>query len=596
MDEIKVLSPVIANMIAAGEVVERPSSVVKELIENSIDANSTKIEIKIFEVGRTLISVKDNGSGMSRENALLAFTRHATSKIRDEHDLFKIMTLGFRGEALPSIGAVSHVTLETSDGLNVGTKIRYHGDKMESVEPSSSLKGTYIEVKELFFNTPARLKYLKSDYTELANIQEVVAKSSLANPNIAFSLYFDEKIVFSSSGKGDLHAIIADVYGVETAKNMISVSFSNTDFEVHGFIGESHLSKASRNYMLAFINGRSVRLPILQVSLMEAYRDYISSDRYPMAILHIQVDPQLVDINVHPSKHEVRLSKEKELMKLIVQSVKDKLSSKSMFPTLNESKTVKQEEVLRPQLNLDFDWSAPKEEILQKITPQTNQAVPSFVESIEKIKVPIKDSSFLIKEEQESFQTSKVYALAQIHGTYILASNEQGLLIIDQHAAAERINYEKFSKKIKEESQYIQLLIPLLVELSMKDMQKVMEKISLFKEVGLEVEPFGHTSLRVSAIPIWMQQVNVKQYAEMMVEQLINKGKVDPMELRSYAVASLACKASIRANHPLTIESMQDLINELYRCENPHNCPHGRPTIIKYTIYELEKAFKRVGS
>ena len=403
MSKIAVLSPALANMIAAGEVVERPSSIVKELVENSIDANSKEVEIRIKDAGRSLIFVRDDGDGMDKEDVLLAFTRHATSKIKNERDLFRIGSLGFRGEALPSIAAVSKVTLKSSQGKN-GWQVYVEETSIKDIQPSDARKGTEIEVKELFYNTPARLKHLKSDQTELGNIIDVTNKIALAHPNVRIKLYNEDKLVFQTSGNGNVLEIIATIYGYETAKNMIPVEAENMDFKISGFVSKFNISKASRKYMVTILNGRSVRMLSTQNSIVSAYRNYIPSDRYPIAILNIESDFQLVDVNVHPSKNEVRLSKEESLSDLVEKEILASLKKAYMVPEVKAKE--KKEEVLRPQLNLD---SYERESFFElKEEPSTYN-----VEQVKENKDVSRETRIVFEQKEEKKSIKKITPIGQ---------------------------------------------------------------------------------------------------------------------------------------------------------------------------------------
>ena len=479
MSKIAVLSPALANMIAAGEVVERPSSIVKELVENSIDANSTEVEIRVKDAGRSLISVRDNGDGMDKEDVLLAFTRHATSKIKTERDLFRIGSLGFRGEALPSIAAVSKVTLKSSQGKN-GWKVYVEETSIKNIEASDARKGTEIEVRELFYNTPARLKHLKSDQTELGNIIDMTNKIALAHPNVRIKLYNEDKLIFQTSGNGNLLEIIATIYGYETAKNMIAIEGENNDFKVSGFVSKFNISKASRKYMVTILNGRSVRMLPAQNSVVAAYRNYIPSDRYPIAILNIESDFQLVDVNVHPSKNEVRLSKEDSLSDLIEKEIASSLKKAYMVPEVKAKE--KKEEVLRPTLNLDSYETSNFFELKEETSTYKVEEI------VEKEDIS-RETQIVFEEKQEpKTKIKKMNPIGQIHGTYIVAESEDGFYLIDQHAAAERINFEKFSTLIMLQKEYIPLLIPKVVDLFDTLLKKLEECVAQLQLMASLIE------------------------------------------------------------------------------------------------------------
>jgi len=590
MNKVHLLSQSISNMIAAGEVVERPSSVVKELVENAIDAKATHIDIVIKDAGRTLIKVIDDGVGMDKEDAILALKRHATSKIYDEKDLFNISTLGFRGEALPSIAAVSHLVLTTSTGENVGTRVEVNGSEIINVENAPLRKGTEIEVNELFYNTPARLKYLKSDNTEFAAIHDVVVHIALGYPNIIFTLHHNDKIVFKTNGNGNVLEIISEIYGKETARNMKKVSFNNYDFAVNGYISKIQINRANRYSMITLLNGRYVRMLQVNNALIEAYRTYLPDDRYPISVLNIEVDPSLVDINVHPSKHEVRLSKEKELDSLIKEQAIIALKEELQTPSF--TKPIKEKEVvLTPTLNLDSDNFFEKDEYVNTPSQEVTVEQPLVLEEKEE-KTPI------IKEETKSEPiNNQIYfrIIGQYHGTYILCEFDDGLYIIDQHAAAERVNFEKFSKLLGTTSSSIQLLVPLLLEYTYNEIKQIEENKNILETLGIYFETFSNTNIRISEVPSYFMDVDMEVYTKDVIEMILNRVKVTSLDIRLNAIATIACKASIKANHSLNENDMMNLVKNLLKCENPNTCPHGRPTMLKYTNYELEKFFKRAG-
>ena len=479
MSKVHLLSQSISNMIAAGEVVERPSSVVKELVENAIDAKARHIDIVIKDAGRTLIKVIDDGIGMDKEDALLALKRHATSKILDERDLFNISTLGFRGEALPSIAAVSHLVLTTSTGNNVGTKVEVVNSNEIKVENAPLRKGTEIEVNELFYNTPARLKYLKSDTTEFAQIHDVVVHIALGYPNIIFTLIHNDKVVFKTNGNGNVLEIIAEIYGKETARIMKKLTCENYDFKVEGYISKIQINRANRYSMITLLNGRYVRMLQVNNALIEAYKTYLPDDRYPITVLNIEVDPSLVDINVHPSKHEVRLSKEKDLVNLIKENTLLTLKEELLTPSI--SKTPKEKEiVLTPSLNFDSENFFTKEEV--KVV---KEELPLIIEEKEEVEVKINKEDIKQVIQEEIKEPTYFRVIGQYHGTYILCEFDDGLYIIDQHAAAERINFEKYSRLLGTTSSSIKLLVPLLLDYTYNEIKQIEENKNVLETLGI---------------------------------------------------------------------------------------------------------------
>lgn len=581
MGKIKVLDAKLANMIAAGEVIERPSSVVKELLENAIDAEANEIVISIKEAGRKEIQVRDNGYGMNKEDILASFTRHATSKISRPQDLFNIGTLGFRGEALPSIAAVSRVTLQSCTKGNHGWRVQVEENQIKKIEASDSRVGTTVIVQDLFYRTPARLKHLRSDNAEIASIYEVVTNVAFAYPEIKITLINNDRESFNSSGNGNLQEIIAKVYGLETAKQLIAVDFNNNDFQVSGYIGKFTNHRANRRYMNFTLNSRTVKIPAIQSVLIEAYQNYLPVNRYPVAVLNIKTDPRLVDVNVHPTKREVRLSMDDSLYKLIKENVRKVLLETSMIPKVNVEK---KEKTPQPQLSLD-------EEDLRKILEEGKTI---FQDLSKKEKTwELKESEEKLEEEQRP-QLNRLRPIGQIHGTYIVAESVDGFYLIDQHAAMERINFEKYYQELSKSKTKISLLVPQVIELSYREIQIVKDKLELLEEAGIKAEVFGNNAIRVTEIPLWLSQEEASLYINGVLEQVLADKNIDIMALREHAVATIACKVSLKANRRLTIDEQQELLDRLILCQNPHCCPHGRPVMIFYSIYELEKLFNRV--
>ncbi len=606
---IKVMDSHLANMIAAGEVIERPSSVIKELVENALDAHAKHIEVKVYDAGRTKIVVKDDGDGMDKEDAVLAFKRHASSKLTSEHQLFKIKTMGFRGEALPSIASVSKVTMTTSTGIGAGTKVLIENENMK-VEDFSSRKGTTFTIEELFYNTPVRLKFLKTDVTENANSLEVMQRLALSRPDVAIDFYIDERHVFSTTGRNDLLEVIARIYNNETAKKMMKVEVGDYEFQIEGYIGKPELAKSTRYYMITLLNDRNVYVPKIQKAIIDAYSDFIFNSKYPFVILKIHVEYSLVDVNVHPSKREVRLSNEDKICDAINHMIKDKLLDKlplTQAPSFQKEERIIPEEKMvnslsdstKESISLLLDEEddpslkevnviRPAKERIEVNTPTID--LNSFDEEV------VKKEEQPVEEETPSFKKPRIEPLCQIHDTYIVCQAEDGMYLIDQHAANERINYEKFNKALNAHINIIEPLVPYMINLSPSDILKLNDdKLNILKEIGLEVEHFGSNTLKVSKLPSFIKEYDEGSYIEELIEQVISKDKIDLDALRKHVIATMACKASIKANDKLSLREMNDLIDELFKCTNPTCCPHGRPTIIHFSKYDIEKMFKRSG-
>lgn len=578
MSIIKVLDPSLSNKIAAGEVVERPSSVVKELLENAIDAKASEIIIKIKDAGKKEILISDNGIGMDKDDACLAFSRHATSKLSTDRDLFRISTLGFRGEALASIAAVSDIDLDTSKKDSIGTHVELRNGKIENVTPIGGNTGTTIKVKNLFFNTPARLKFLKSDNVEFSHISDVVMKMALAYPTVSFTLYNEEKISFYSAGKGNILEMISSMYGIDVAKNMNKFERNNDDFQISGYTSSIGVSRSNKSGIITILNGRCVRLIGAINAIVESYKTYLSDDRYPITIINIETDYSLVDVNVHPSKQEVRLSKENELKELIYDAIKEIFMVKNIAPRV----TFKEDDIKGEQVSFNLD--------------NIQNKYSNYYSDVNINQNLIQEEEKEYGNENESISYSKLTPIGQYIGKYILASDGDSLYIVDQHAAAERINYEKFTKKFNDKSNwaYTDLLVPMVITLTKKESAILLENMDLIKEVGITIEPFGDTSFRVTSIPTWFKEVDSNDYLIEIIEQVVSKNKISLQDLRIQVISTMACKASLKANRVLSMLEMHVLLSDLLKCDNPYTCPHGRPTAIIYSTNELDKLFKRV--
>ena len=706
MGKINILSAELSNKIAAGEVVERPSSVVKELVENSIDAGSTNIKVIIKEFGIQQIRIIDNGSGISNDDLARAFLRHATSKISADYDLFHIETLGFRGEALASISSVSKVTIKSCAGEAQGKMLVLEGGKVVSEEYYAPIKGTDLSVENLFYNTPARLKYLRNPHTEQANITNIIHKFALSYPNVAFELHIDGKITFKTYGDGDVHKILSKIYNMGVARNMIEFSGSNDDYKVFGYISVPEETRASKNYINIFINGRYIKNYGIQNAIIDAYGTLLMINRYPLCVINIEMDPILLDVNVHPTKQEVRLSKEAELIRLIKEAIAERLSNYTYIPQgmnnvltkkekakiekINfldeldnkfgdvEDKNIFSEEKKEPEVDLEVELSFPdtQEEVAshviqedeflfggdlltnsaeEKIPVQSKENTFNQRNKTQKIKSDLPDLSYSshprdnrnkfgdkpAKKEIENFmnfskkednasyddRTEEVVSnvvkddshfdeikdakivqdddtkvrtlpdlkvLAQIFKTYILSEADNKLFLIDQHAAAERYNYEKLQREFIERKNYKkQMLIPLMFDFSVEEAAEVRNNLEKFEELGIVFEEFGDNSYVVREFPGWIEE-DEEQMIKIIVEKVLRNNNITFNELRNDAIAMASCKMSIKANQVLTDVEMNKVISDLYECKNPFTCPHGRPIITKMEKKDLEKMFKRI--
>ncbi|SOB93782.1 DNA mismatch repair protein MutL [Ureibacillus xyleni] len=603
MGKIQIMDEWLSNKIAAGEVVERPSSVVKELVENAIDAGSTSIEVFLEEAGLTSIQVTDNGSGMDEEDALKSFSRHATSKISKEQDLFRIRTLGFRGEALASIASVSKVLLKTSDGLHSGLEIELDGGHVVSMKPTAFRKGTDITVSQLFFNTPARLKYLKTIQTELGHSIDYMNRLALSNPEIAFKLVHNGGTLLQTNGRGNVQQVVAAIYGVQNAKKMISFSAESKDYKIHGFASLPEVTRASKNYMSIFVNGRYVKHYLVQKAIVDAYHTYLPIERYPIVVMYIEGDPYLTDVNVHPAKLQIRLSKEQELLPLVENAIRNAIRSAIHVP-LAEKKE-KPVKVPSEQMNIWKPAPAPtfNQTKMVEIVEKLNDSVvkETAFQEIPNNEVMFEEPTPVVIEEEPTLQEKKepfpqLEIVGQIHGTYIVAQMEDGFYLIDQHAAQERIKYEYFREKVGEvnPNERQTLLLPLTFHYSADEALILKENLHSLQEVGVFLEDFGQSSFVVREYPTWFPKGFEQEIIEELIEQVLKTKKTDVKKLREEAAIMMSCKKSIKANHFLTKEQMIALLDDLKKADNPFTCPHGRPVMIHFSSYEVEKMFKRV--
>ncbi|ARD49367.1 DNA mismatch repair endonuclease MutL [Sporosarcina sp. P33] len=604
MNQIHIMNDTLANKIAAGEVVERPASIVKELVENAIDAQSTKIEVSLVEAGLTSIRVTDNGNGMSGEDAIRCFERHATSKITNEHDLFRIRTLGFRGEALASIAAVSKVSLWTSDGEQ-GAVVEIEGGKVLKHEAGALRKGTDFLIEQLFFNTPARLKYMKTIQTELGHTIDLINRLALSHPDISFTLTHDQHQILRTSGSGDLLRVLSDIYGFGVARKMISFQKEDADFAVKGFITLPEMTRASKNYISLLMNGRWIKSYAGTQAAIDAMHTYLPIGRFPIAVIDITADPILTDVNVHPAKRHIRISKEGELLSLIKNAIREAIQGVTIIPdAVKKEKPVKREseqqtiwtpayrrpEITAPAEQQTYQPPAPAPAFPEAVFEQQEEPAPAEPEPV------IEEPAVFEQEIQETNHFPSIVPIGQVHGTYIVAQNEDGFYLIDQHAAQERIKYEYFKVKLGQvdAGERQQLLLPLVFHYSADEQVKIEECKDALEEVGVFLEAFGPATYTVKEYPAWFPEGQAAAIIEEMIEQVLDKRKVDVEKLREESAIMMSCKKSIKANYFLRQEDMERLLTDLGTCENPYTCPHGRPVLIHFTTYELEKMFKRV--
>ena len=591
MSKIKVMDEHLANKIAAGEVVERIVSVVKELVENAIDAKSDEITIELKESGLREIKITDNGTGMEHDDVILAFERHATSKIYDDDDLFNINTLGFRGEALPSIAAISDVEVKTCyKDSEIGTYLHIKGGKIISDESIAVSKGTSFKITNLFYNTPARLKHLSSSYAELANVIDYVNKIALSYTNIRFKLLNDDKELLSTTGSNNLLKVISNIYGINIAKKMIEINGENDDYRISGYISLPEVTRSSKNHMTTIVNGRVVRNSILYKSINEAYSNYKEDSRYPVCVILIETDPSLLDVNIHPSKLDIRFSNFDELNHLIKETIDNAIKEKMLIPNIS----LTEEEMPKyTHMTLNIERTNPEEnnEYKNKLEELINYSVKednnlySNSDAITSEAIDITDNDKL----------PELYPVALLLGTYIVCENNEGIYLIDQHAAKERCNYEKVSYELSHPNgNTISPIVPIVIELPQNEILQLKENEAIFDSLNIKYEEFGTSSIRIISHPTWFTEGKEEQIMRQIIEMILNKGHDFTIEkFRDNLAKMVACKMSIKGNTYIDKPSMESLINDLRKCKNPYNCPHGRPAIIHFSIYELEKMFHR---
>lgn len=620
----------LANKIAAGEVIERPASVVKELLENAIDAAATQITVKIEESGLKSIEIIDNGEGIARDEVALALKRHATSKIKDVDDLFRIRTLGFRGEALPSIASVSELTINTAvadNGDESGTLLIAKGGNIIQNDAAPKRVGTRIKVDNLFYNTPARLKYIKSLQAELSHITDIINRLSLAHSEVAFTLINDGREMMKTAGTGDLRQAIAGVYGISTAKKMLAISNSDLDFEVSGYISLPELTRANRNYITVLLNGRYIKNFLINRAIVDGYGSKLMVGRFPLAVIDIKIDPFLADVNVHPTKQEVRISKERELMVLITRAISQALQPQTLIPNalenLNKSTqtaapTAKSQQTSLPLTGKQLYYDSERQDfyVQEKASVDlvpTSLSELSAVKDKTTISNSISESTTEAKSEglssvvNEAVSITAVDAasngktfpelefLAQMHGTYLLCQSPDGLYIVDQHAAQERVKYEYYREKIGQVNyDQQQLLAPILIRLTQDEIGLVLEKKALLAEAGVFLAAYGDDQLILREHPVWMNDDEIESATYELIDLLLAGRDVSVKKYREDLAIMIACKSSIKANMFIDPASARDLLQQLARCQNPYNCPHGRPALVSFSNTDLEKMFRRI--
>ena len=620
MSTIQILSETLANQIAAGEVVERPASVVKELVENAIDAGSTQIKVEIEEAGLQRIIVTDNGAGIPSNEVERAFERHATSKLYSTEDLFRIRSLGFRGEALPSIASVSEMMIDTAEEGKPGRHVHLKGGVIVESTSAASRRGTTIRIEQLFYNTPARLKHIRSLKTEISHVTNYMNRFALSHPDISFEFYNDGNQILKSVGNGDIRQAIAGVYGVSVAKKMRKIEAENFDFKVTGYSSLPELTRANNSYITLIVNGRFIRNYALNRAVISGYGSTLMVGRYPISVINIEMDPLLLDVNVHPTKQQIRISNEEELGKLIREALHDTMYQEVRIPQSYSEVApppVRQREEKPEQTNFDFRSSNQTEsrqeptrqwDGMQNSPQSVNEESPQSMD--EPTTPPVltheieKDESALEiaemanrknynKEAEQQFP--ELEYIGQLHGTYLLTQNEEGLYFIDQHAAQERIKYEYYKALLAEDADAMQeLLVPIVLEYPSDEVMIISENLEVLADAGVSLESFGQNSFIIREHPTWILPGQEQSTIEEMIDFFLERKNLTVGMFREATAIMMSCKRSIKANHRLSDAEAIALIEQLPSCENPYNCPHGRPVLVKLTTRDLEKMFKRI--
>ena len=576
MGKIHVLDDATINKIAAGEVIERPSSVVKELIENSIDAGASDIRVEVKKSGKSAIRVVDNGCGMSKEDAALSFVKHATSKITNVEDIGIVNTMGFRGEALSSISAVANVEIVTkTKGELSGTKVIVQGGKLISIEDTGAPDGTTVFVEELFYNTPARKKYLKSDSTELSHIIDIVTRNALGHNNVSFTLSNNGNEILRVPSSDDLLDIIIHIYGSEVARSMLSVHLESGTARVTGFISKPSLVRGTLDHQNFYINDRNVNSRAISFALRDGYGTLIPRGRFPVSVLKIYVDTREVDVNVHPTKNQVRLSHEKEICETVTRAVNNALSQNNLIQNVNFT----QSRIYEP--------SAPSPEIIRETGAGFKVTVKDTDKRLRRSEINETNA-----EKSISHDMPQVKVLGQVDRLYIIAETKDGLILIDQHAAHERVFFEKVRNSKRNDSQ--ELIVPVNLDLDTREKVLMKDCIPYLHEFGFRISEFGKDTFAVTAVPNVLGMLEDPGLVHDIITDILSDGKIkNDTGIFDRVTKSIACRSAVKAGADCSIEQMENLIRQLFMTENPYTCPHGRPTMVSFNRQELDKLFKR---
>lgn len=617
LPQIHELSPEMINLIAAGEVIERPASVVKELVENSIDAKSTIIKIELLEAGIKKIIVTDNGVGMTKDQLKIAVKQHTTSKIENVEDLFNIGTLGFRGEALASICQISILEIISStDGIS-GYFNQYRAGKLVNEGIIASPKGTKITVNNIFFNTPARYRNLANSHVELSHISSIIEKIAVANPNLIIQLYNNDRLILSTDGSGNMVHLISQLYGINVADNMVELHAKNNYYEIDGYTSTNNVFRSNRNSINIIVNGRIIRNVQIIYSITDAYKSIIPIGKYPITIINIKCNYNLIDVNVHPSKFEIRFTDEMSLKRLITTAISDALHKTSLiyntvdndldlFKTNNgpikqeelEEKPINNEEIKEVKLNenpvkeeksLDDLWDLFDTSKEEKPKDYNDEVLK------EEIKTPYIEDAKQEEIKIEKLGLANLRYLGQYHRLYLLFEDDDDLYIVDQHAAMERWMYEKIYKYFaSSNNENYELIVPIKIDLKASEISLINLHLDEFAKLGLVIEPFGGTTILVRNVPIWTPQDNQENFIHEMIDEILDSRNFSKATYYDHLAKQLACKRSIKAKMHILPEEVKQLMKNLESCDMPYTCPHGRPTIVKISSLEMEKMFKRV--
>ena len=599
MKQIYELSEKLSNLIAAGEVVERPMNVIKELVENSIDANSSIIKVELEDAGMKAITVLDNGEGINASQLETALKRHATSKIKTEEDLFKIASLGFRGEALPSIASVSDFTITSNDG-ETSSYLHMIGGKTVATGPAPLSKGTLVEVKKLFFNTPARFRNLGSSYQELNLITEYLTKMAISNPKVSFQLINNGKTLFQTTGDGDLLAVLNEAYGASCVKAMITFSGKNNEYQISGYATNNEILKSNRNSLTILVNGRVIKNLNMQYAITDSYQTILPVGKYPVVVLNIECAYDLIDVNVHPSKLEIRFTSEADLRKLITKTIKDALVGSELLK-FQKSETAPREDEM--DIYTSFSTSnAPSEVYEEKDEDLKNSDWTSLFDNEEEIKKTSEEQTTFVKETSEQIKLEEdrhffrnLHYIGQYNETYLIFENESVLYLIDQHAAMERCKYEEITRSLNEGTTLVyNLLIPITLEYPKSVIDQLLLLKNDLQKIGISFDEFGQNTIIVRSLPVWIKEELQIEFVTEIIDHYLNDTKVTKAQMYDELAKSLSCKKSIKAHIHITLEEVEALMKNLDKCNMPYTCPHGRPTIIKFTKTEIEKLFKRI--